>query len=301
MHKLFFDNALAGEQGLIILQSVLGFTSGMLDIGAQLLAVFLVSLYWDLDQARFERLWLSLLPVEQRARARDGWRAVEAAVGAQVRSELVQSLLIGLLLGVGYWMIGLNYPITLAVSGALASLIPGLGAALALIPVLVLGLSNFGLAMLAAVYTVAVFALLQFVLEPRLFDRPKSSSLLVVLLVVALFELWGLAAVLAAPPLAAALQTIFAQFVQTSHRMVPEQILEQLEEVERGLNSVRTTLASSSEALPPQTINLVERLEQLVERANAAILLQEREGTLQLARNREARAGNLRLSEIDRP
>jgi hypothetical protein len=36
-----------------------------------------LSLYWSLDQQRFERLCLSLLPAETRVYARDSWRELE--------------------------------------------------------------------------------------------------------------------------------------------------------------------------------------------------------------------------------
>ena len=116
--------ALIGEQGEFVLPAVLGFTEGIFSILSGGLIVLFLSLYWSLDQVHFERLWLSLLPPGQRKETRSIWRSIELAIGAYIRNELLQSFLAGLLLGLGYWLIGSPYPVLLALIGALAWLMP---------------------------------------------------------------------------------------------------------------------------------------------------------------------------------
>jgi len=75
---------------------------------------------------RFERLWLSLLPVNYRSRSREIWRAIEEGVGAYTRRQVVESLLAGVIL----WLVtvdGLELAAFLAVLAALLLLIPWLG------------------------------------------------------------------------------------------------------------------------------------------------------------------------------
>ena len=95
--KLF--EALTGDQGQLVLPAIL---SGALII--------------------FERLWLSLLPSGQRKQARGILRTIEQDLGAYIRSEVIQSLLAGLLLSLGYWLLGSPYPTLLASVGARLSL-----------------------------------------------------------------------------------------------------------------------------------------------------------------------------------
>src|SRR5512138_3398172 len=52
-------------------------------------AALSLAYYWLIEAAHFERLWLSLLPVAARVRAREIWRNAEAAVGAYVRATVV--------------------------------------------------------------------------------------------------------------------------------------------------------------------------------------------------------------------
>ena len=103
-----------------------------------MLSIFL-SLYWTADRNRFERLWFSLLPAEQRIRTRMVWRKLEADVGAYLRSEIVQTVLAILIFAVGYSLLGIKYPYTLALLAGVLWLVPLLGGILAVLPVLVIG------------------------------------------------------------------------------------------------------------------------------------------------------------------
>jgi predicted PurR-regulated permease PerM len=129
--KLFA--AITGDQGQLVLPAILGFSRGIAGLVSGLFVVLFLSLYWSLNQGHFERLWLSLLPPGQRNRTRNIWKTIEADLGAYIRSQVVQSLLAGLLLGLGYWALGSPYPVLLALTGALACLIPMVGVGLAVI------------------------------------------------------------------------------------------------------------------------------------------------------------------------
>ncbi|MDQ3006434.1 MAG: AI-2E family transporter, partial [Chloroflexota bacterium] len=102
--------AVTGEQGQLVLPAVLGFTQGIGGVVSGVFVVLFLSLYWSINQIHFERLWLSLLPSELRKHARDIWRTIEHDLGAYIRSEVVQSLLAALVLGLGYWLLGSRYP-----------------------------------------------------------------------------------------------------------------------------------------------------------------------------------------------
>ena len=182
--KLF--EAVTGDQGQLVLPAILGFTQGIGGvIGGGLIILFL-SIYWSINQIHFERLWLSLLPSGQRKQARGVWRTVEPDIGAYIRGEVIQSLLAGLLLGLGYWLLGSPYPVLLALIGALAWLIPVVGAALAVILPLLMGLlTSVQLSLFAALYTLVVLIALQVWVEPRLFKRKWDNPILTLVMLLA--------------------------------------------------------------------------------------------------------------------
>ena len=119
--------------------------------------ILFLSIYWSINQVHFERLWLSLLHSGQRKQAREIWRTVEPDLGTYIRSQLLDSLLAGLILGMGFWAIGSPYPALLALTGALACLVPIVGAPLAMIPVLLVGLlTSVQLSLFTVLYTLLV-------------------------------------------------------------------------------------------------------------------------------------------------
>jgi putative permease len=260
--------AIAGAQGAAIAQSLVGVTVSLVDVISRFSIVVVMSIYWGMDQARFERLWLSLLPAGRRARALEIWRAMETGLGAYLRSELIQSLLAGVLLGLGYWALRLPYPVLVAVISAVVWLIPWLGAVLGLGFVLLAGLAASPWVTLAAcVYTVLVFGLLEFAVEPRLYNRRQFSSLLVVLLVVALWNIAGVYGLLAAPPLAAALQILVTNLLTSNTAAVAQPIEARFVDLEGRLATLDANLGTAPDGPTPQTANLVSRLGALLAKA----------------------------------
>ncbi len=136
--KIF--EAITGEQGQLVLPVIISITQVIGSVVSGTLIILFLSIYWSLNQIHFERLWLSLLPSGQRKQVRGIWRIVEPDIGGYIRGQVFQSLLAGLVLGFGYWLIGSPYPALLALMGAVACLIPMLGVALVVIPLLLVGL-----------------------------------------------------------------------------------------------------------------------------------------------------------------
>lgn len=215
--KLFA--AITGQRQLMM-SAVLGFTQGIGGFVSGFLVILFLSVYWSINQYHFERLWLSLLSSEQRKPAREIWRTLEHDLGAYIRSEIIQSLLAILLLGVGYWLLGAPYPVLMALVGAFALLVPVAGAALAVILPLLLGLlPGAHLGLLTILYTLIVLIALQVWVEPRLFIRRWHNPILTLVMVLALADVFGLPGIIVAPPLSVVCQILWSLLV--SDRLAP--------------------------------------------------------------------------------
>ncbi len=211
--------ALTGEQGQLVLPTLLGFSQGIITILSGALIVLFLSIYWSIDHVHFERLWLSLLPAQLRGRVRDIWRTVEMEVGAYIRSEVIHSLLTGLLLGLGYWALGSPFPALLALIGALTQLIPVVGPILAVIAPLVVGLlTGVQLTLLTVLYTIVVMIALKRWVEPRLYTRGQSNPIVTIVILIALADAFGLIGLVVAPPLSATCPNPLEPPGQPSHR-----------------------------------------------------------------------------------
>lgn len=251
------------------LSGLFGLTMGATSFLGEFFTVFVLSIYWSIDRVHFERLWLSLLPVESRARARDIWRAIERDFGLYVRSELLQSILAGILLGAGLWIIGVPYPTLLATFAAFAWLIPWFGGLLVLLPVALFGFAqSIFVGAAATALALGVMFLLNFFIEPR-FIRPRQvSSLLSILLMIAFIEPFGLIGFIIAPPLAAAIELVLRYNLQSRPTSSTQKSEEQLEVLRERILQLRENLANNESTPEPQILSLLGRLEDLTNRTD---------------------------------
>jgi len=261
--KLF--EAITSQRQLMV-SAVLGFTQGVGGILSAFIVILFLSIYWSINQNHFERLWLSLLPSEQRTHARDIWRTLERDLGAYIRSEIIQSLLAVLLLGIGYWMLGSPYPALLAVIGAIAWLVPVVGAILAVILPLLLGLLTGAeeLSLFTVPYTLMVLIALQVWVEPRLFKRQWHNPILTLIILLAMADAFGLLGIIIAPLLSVVCQILWNLLV--SDRLAPETAV-QVSDLKARQARLRLVIEEMEGPPPPLVVSSMERLAGLLEKA----------------------------------
>jgi predicted PurR-regulated permease PerM len=261
--KLF--EAVTGDKGQLVLPAILGFTQGIGGVVSGALVILFLSIYWSINQIHFERLWLSLLPSGQRKQARGIWRTVEPDTGTYLRGQVIQSLLAGLLLGLGYWLLGSPYPAFLALAGALACLIPVVGAALVVIPVLLVGLlTSVQLSLFTALYALVVLIALGVWVKPRLFHRRWDNPILTVVLLIALADAFGLVGIIVAPPVSVVCQILWNRLV--SRRAVAGAAAQVSDLKERQARVWENIKAMEEPPLALVTSSM-ERLTHLIEKA----------------------------------
>lgn len=264
--------ALTGTEGELIIQRLLGLTLGVVGLAGGAILVLVISVYWTVDRVRFERLWLSLLPVGQRIRARAIWRRTEQEIGAYVRSEAIQALAAMLILGLGYWLMGLSYPTLLAIIGGIAWLIPIVGVVFALVAVAVFSLEGgLALALGASLFTVAVLLILEFVVEPRFLKRRRFSPILAILVMFILAQEYGIIGLVIGPPLAATLQITLGQLLRRRVSAREADPDKQLANLRERLKQVQTRIEAMGGAESPELDSLTVRLNALVEQAEKAV------------------------------
>jgi predicted PurR-regulated permease PerM len=261
------SEALTSESGNTALYGIFGVAQNFLNVIGNIAIIIVLSLYWSADQFRFERLGLSLLPDEQHPTALRVWRSVEVGVGTYLRNQFVRSLLTGFLLGLGFSAMGLSYPALLALGAALISHIPWFGPLITVILPFFVGLGispEFGL--LAAAYALGVLIFLRLVIEPRFIKTRQYNTLLILLFVIALLQLFGFLGAMLAPLAAVSVQLLFQQVyrVPPPVQEASNELLERAEALRTRLHEVRNRLNTS---LPPKTAVVIDRMERLLIRA----------------------------------
>jgi len=266
-----FFEAITGDHGQLVLPAILSFTQGIGDAVSAVLVIMFLSIYWSINQVHFERLWLSLLPSGQRKQARGIWRTIEPDLGAYIRSELIQSLLAAVLLGFGYWLLGSPYPTLLAVVGALAWLIPVVGAPLAVILPLIMGLlTSLKFSLFTVLYTIIVLIALQMWVEPRLFRRKWDNPILTLVILLAMADSFGLLGILVAPPLSAVCQILWSRLV--TRRTVSGDAA-QVSDLKERQAHLWEIIRSMDEPPIEVVTSSMERLTQLIEKAEPILQL----------------------------
>jgi putative permease len=261
--KLF--EAITGSQGQLVLPAVFGFTQNITGVVSSVIVVLFLSLYWNNKQIHFERLWLSLLPSGQRKQARDIWRTIEPDLGAYIRSQVAFSLLAGLLLGLGYWALGSLSPTLLALSGALACLIPVVWVILAVLPPLLVGLlTGVQLSLFTVLYTLVVLIAMGLWVKPRLFNRKWDNPVLTLVILIAMANAFGLPGIIVAPPLSAVCQILWSLLV--SHRLASGAAA-QVSDLKERQERVWAAIRAMDETPLPLVTSSMERLTLLIEKA----------------------------------
>jgi predicted PurR-regulated permease PerM len=264
------ESYLPANSSATLLWGLIGLTQGIANFGAQLLLALALSVYWTADQLHFERLWLSLLPPRKRMQARNLWRTLEGNIGAYLRSEVVQSVLAGALLTVGFLLLGMRFPFLMATLAAISWFIPLIGGALGMIFVLLLGLwSGVWLTGIALLYTLVIFLGLEYYIEPLFYRRQHYSAILVILMMLALLYALGLLGLLIAPPLALIVQVFFDELILPStgtfqRRQTAVRQEESLSQIRQRIETLRAELATAEEP-SPRLQNMAERLDTLLE------------------------------------
>jgi len=262
--------ALTSDEGQTAREGVLLAVQEFFSLLGYIGIIITLSLYWSADQLRFERLGLSMFPPEYHAKALHSWRAIEAGLGAYIRSELMQGILAGFFLLAGYLLLGVRYPVLLAVWGAVAGLIPWFGVVIAAIPLVAIGLGALSITnFLPALYTVIVLMFLKLVVEPRFIRTERYNSLSIILFVVAMAEIFGIIGVLFAPILAVGIQILFQELYPTFSKRLWREPLNKTIDLRRRLQKVRMEARRS---LPRDDSMLLNRTARLLQRVREYIL-----------------------------
>jgi predicted PurR-regulated permease PerM len=210
---------IANSGGLAMIGgTVLGVAGSAVNMLIFSFAALSLAYYWLIEAAHFERLWLSLLPVGARVRAREIWRNAEAAVGAYIRATVLAVAVSALLLLALYRGAGISLAYVLALLGGFSQIVPRLGPAFVLLlavlvalmlsPAHALAVLLIGGAILGATHRFAVRSMQQ--------EALKVNPLLQVLLLLALAYLGGLWVMIFAPPLAALIQVLYASLLTSN-------------------------------------------------------------------------------------
>jgi hypothetical protein len=144
-------------------------------------------------------------------------------------------------------------------------MIPVVGAALAVIPVLLVGLmTSVQLGIITALYTLVILIALGVWVKPRLFKRKWDNPILTVVLIIAMAEAFGLVGIIIAPPLSVVCQILWSRLVS---RRAVSGAAAQISDLKERQARVWDTIRAMDEPPPPLVASSMERLSHLIAKA----------------------------------
>jgi predicted PurR-regulated permease PerM len=178
-----------------------------------LLGLFFVlasAAYWIFERDRAVDFVTSLLPRPRRKKVRDTWDLIDLKLGAFVRGQALLIVLVGTVLSLAFWAIGLPYFILIGAFAGLVEIVPVIGPiAAGALAVAVGATESWHLALAAGICVLAVRLLEDYLIVPKVLGEAVGlSPLLVLVSVTAVGILFGGFAVILAVPLVAVLVTL---------------------------------------------------------------------------------------------
>lgn len=272
------------EDTINAVAQALGYGGLVLRVVYLVVAIVLLAFYWSVYEDRTVRSLLLLTPQARRDDARQLIDQMEAKVGAYLRAQGLLCLIMGGLVLVAYWLIGVPYVLALAVVAGVLEAVPVFGPVLGAIPALLVALSVSSST--AAWVLGAVVVIQQFesnVLVPRLMDRSVGVNAIVTLLAIAGFSaLLGLAGAVLAIPMAAVIQLLLDRWLfrppapeafeptgRDAASLLRYQIHELLRDVQVKIQGKETLVTQRSDRLEEAVESLARDLDRALLAASA--------------------------------
>jgi predicted PurR-regulated permease PerM len=204
------DNLEELPSGSEVIDPALEFTSIALEVAVGIFFVLASAAYWIFERDRAVGLVTSLLPRPRRKIVRDTWQLIDLKLGAYVRGQFLLILLVGSVLSLAFWAIGLPFWLLLGAFGGVVEIVPVLGPLAAGALAVGVGFTiSWQVALAAGVVVLVVRLLEDYLVIPRVLGDAVGLSPLVVLVAVAATAiLFGGFAVLLAIPAAAVAATL---------------------------------------------------------------------------------------------
>lgn len=199
-----------------------GFLGAFTEIVLSIVTVPFILFYMLKDGKRLPHKILSFLPTKSRTGILHVLQDINHQISSFIRGQIIVSFCIGILLYIGYMIIGLDYALILAIIASFTSIVPYLGPAIAITPALIVAIvtSPVMLLKMVAVWTIVQLIEGKFI-SPQIMGKTlKIHPITIIFVILTSGNLFGVVGILLAVPGYAVLKVcvshIFEWFKDTS-------------------------------------------------------------------------------------
>lgn len=212
-----FDLSVITEQINPIISSTFGSLGSVIGTITQLATGFVmipILLYYILvDGDKIAPKMLDLIPTKYRPTMRRIMYRGNYQVSQYIRGQILVALFVGLMFGIGYSIIGLDYGVTLAVISGLLNVIPYLGSFIAVVPALIIGLLTSPLMFLKVIIVLVIEQTIEGrIISPQILGNSmKIHPVTILLILVGAGHIFGLMGVILGVPGYAVIKVIISE------------------------------------------------------------------------------------------
>lgn len=144
------------------------------------------------------------------------WIEMNKKIAQYLNGKIIHIILISILNGSAFALLGLNYSLLLGIGVGISVVIPYVGAIIITVPVIAIGLMQFGLSGDFA-WLIGIYIVIQFIdgylITPMIFSETLNLDPFSILVAIVVFGgIWGIWGVILAIPLATFVKTIFTMW-----------------------------------------------------------------------------------------
>ncbi|AZB44168.1 AI-2E family transporter [Bacillus sp. FJAT-42376] len=204
-------------------ETLSGFTkvlSAVTSVTIGLVTVPFILFYLLKEGEKLPKAFIQLIPPRMRGGTRKVFREIDEQVRAYIQGQLLVSLCIGIMLYIGFLIIGMDYALVLAAIASVTSVVPYLGPVIAITPAIIIAIvtSPFMLLKLAFVWTV-VQLLEGKLISPQIMGKSlRVHPITIIFVLLTAGHLFGVIGVILGIPAYAILRTFVFQFYKLYKR-----------------------------------------------------------------------------------
>jgi predicted PurR-regulated permease PerM len=203
----FLNNALTG---------VGSFVGALTEIVLAVVTTPFILFYLLRDGKKLPDYILKFVPTSLQPQTRMVMSEMNSQVSSYIRGQIIVSCCIGLLLYIGYLIIGLEYSLVLAIAAACTAVVPYLGPAIAITPALIVAMvtSPFMLLKMIIVWTAVQLIEGKFI-SPQIMGKTlKIHPITIIFVIIFAGKMFGILGIILAVPGYAVLKVVFTHLFE---------------------------------------------------------------------------------------
>ncbi|WP_338553754.1 AI-2E family transporter [Paenibacillus sp. KS-LC4] len=195
-------------------QSVGSFVGALKDVVLAVITLPFILFYLLKDGKKLPNYIAAILPTNMRVHTKRIMGEMNGQISSYIRGQIIVSFCIGLLLYIGYLIIGLEYSLVLALIAACTAIIPYLGPAIAITPALIVAMVTSPVMLLKMIVIWTIVQLIEGkFISPQIMGKSmKIHPITIIFVILTAGNLFGVAGIILAVPGYAVLKVIATNF-----------------------------------------------------------------------------------------